>query len=34
MADALRRAGLLNDSSVPAKGKPASGKPRRRDDRP
>jgi len=34
MADALRRAGLLNDSGVPAKGKPASGKPRRRDDRP
>jgi len=29
MADALRRAGLVNDS-----GKPASGKPRRRDDRP
>ena len=34
MADALRRAGLLNDSGVPAKGKPAGGKPRRRDDRP
>jgi uncharacterized protein len=34
MADALRRAGLLNDSGVPASGKPATGKPRRRDDRP
>jgi len=39
MADALRRAGLVNDSGAPdsgkpAGGKPASGKPRRRDDRP
>ena len=44
MADALRRAGLVNDSGAPASGKPASGKPasgkpasgkpRRRDDRP
>jgi protein Tex len=34
MADALRRAGLLDDSGVPAKGKPVGGKPRSRDDRP
>jgi uncharacterized protein len=43
MADALRRAGLLNDSGAPAKGNPAKGNPaggkpgggpRRRDDRP
>jgi len=34
MADALRRAGLLNDSGDPAKAKPAGGKPRSRDDRP
>jgi uncharacterized protein len=34
MADALRRAGLVNDSGVPGKGKPADGKPRSRDDRP
>jgi uncharacterized protein len=43
MAEALRRAGLLNDSGAPAKGqpgggkpggKPSGGKPNRRDDRP
>jgi len=35
MADALRRAGLLNEQGGPAKGKPAKdGKPNRRDDRP
>jgi hypothetical protein len=34
MADALRRAGLLGDSGVPAKGKPGGGKRRSRDDRP
>jgi protein Tex len=34
MADALRRAGLLNDSGGSAKGKPGDGKPHRRDDRP
>jgi hypothetical protein len=35
MADALRRAGLLNDSGAPASGsKPDNSKSRRRDDRP
>jgi uncharacterized protein len=40
MAEALRKAGLLNDSGTPAKGKPAPGKGKpgsptpRRDDRP
>jgi protein Tex len=34
MADALRRAGLLNDSGGFAKGKPGGGKPHRRDDHP
>ncbi len=38
MAEALRRAGLLNDSGTPAKGSPkgnsSAGKPPRRDDRP
>jgi len=39
MAEALRKAGLLNDSGAPGGGKPAKGKPggptpRRRDDRP
>jgi hypothetical protein len=46
MAEALRKAGLLNDSGAPAKGKPGTAKgnpgtgkpgsatPRRRDDRP
>ncbi|WP_300609222.1 Tex family protein [Trebonia sp.] len=33
MADALRRAGLLNDSGAPGNGKPGTTKPRRRDDR-
>jgi hypothetical protein len=44
MAEALRKAGLLNDSGAPGGGKPAKGNPgpgkpgsptpRRRDDRP
>jgi uncharacterized protein len=34
MAEALRRAGLLNNSDAPAKGKPGSGQPDRREDRP
>ena len=39
MAEALRKAGLLNDSGAPAKGAPGAGKPgsttpRRRDNRP
>jgi uncharacterized protein len=34
MADALRRAGLLNDTGAPGQGKPAGGSPRRRDGRP
>jgi uncharacterized protein len=39
MAEALRKAGLINDSGTPAKGAPGAGKPgsttpRRRDNRP
>ena len=34
MADALRRAGLVDGSGTQAKGKPGAPKPRRRDDRP
>jgi hypothetical protein len=37
MAEALRRAGLLDDSGAKAKpgpGKPGAAKPHRRDDRP
>jgi protein Tex len=34
MADALRRAGLLDGSNTPANAKPGAAKPRRRDDRP
>jgi hypothetical protein len=33
MAEALRRAGLLDESGA-AKDKPGAAKPRRRDDRP
>jgi hypothetical protein len=33
MAEALRRAGLLDESGA-AKAKPEAGKPHRRDDRP
>jgi hypothetical protein len=34
MAEALRRAGLLDESGAAAKAKPGTGKPHRRDDRP
>jgi uncharacterized protein len=34
MADALRRAGLLDGSNAPADAKPGAAKPHRRDDRP
>jgi uncharacterized protein len=34
MAEALRRAGLLDSSGAPATGKPGEAKPHRRDDRP
>jgi len=34
MADALRRAGLVNDAGDQPKGKPGAAKPHRRDDRP